>query len=254
VVDPDEPGLFYSPEEGKHIISIEIVIDNGSDESASINPLNATLIDSQGLAYMAELAASDTYDQIETLDLYPGERIHGWISFAVEDGSTPAKLKYELDMWTGEMLEVDLAEIGSPPEWEELSVALAIPKLGETHTVSDYSLTALEVVDPSEPGLLYTPVAGLRLISVEIQIKNETGSDPLSVNPLYAYLVDNHGFVYGAELGSSELGQIDVLDLAAGEAAKGYVTFEIPEDRMPFYLRYVTDFWGFEEPLTVGLQ
>jgi hypothetical protein len=67
-------------------------------------------------------------------------------------------------------------------------------------------------------------------------------------------MIDNLGFVYDAELGSSDLGQIDVLDLSSGEAAKGYVTFEIPDCRSPLYIRYVTDFWGFEEPLVAGLN
>lgn len=251
IVDPDEPGLLYSPEEGKHLVSIEVVIENKSDESISVNPLDANLIDNQGFVTMVELGSSDTHDQIETLDLYPGERIQGWISFKIEDGASPAKLKYELDMWTGETLEANLSELSPFPEWQKISLN---PNLGGISIVSDYSLTAWSVVDPSPPGSLYTPEEGLRLISVDIIVKNWTGSDQLSVNPLYAYLVDDYGFVYAAELGSSELGQIDTLDLSAGEAATGYVTFEVPEGRAALYLRYVTDFWGSDDPLVVSLQ
>jgi len=254
VVDPDEPGMFYSAEEGKHLVSVEVVIENYSGESISVNPLHTTLIDSQGLAYMPELGASETHDQINTLDLFPGERISGWISFKIEDGSPPSKIKYEVDMWTGEVVEADLSQISAMPEWTLFTLAVQLPSLGEASSVAGYSLSALSVVDPSQPGVLYTPEEGLRLISIEIIVRNESGAESLSVNPLYAYLVDNYGFVYAVELGSSDLGQIDTLDLAVGEAAKGYVTFEVPERHSALYIRYVTDYWGDADPLTVGLR
>ena len=254
VVDPDEPGMFYSAEEGKHLVSIEVAIENNSGEAISVNPLNTTLIDNQGLAYMLDLGSSENHDQIDTLDLFPGERIRGWISFKIEDGSSPSKIKYELDMWTGEVVEADLTQTIAMPEWSLFTPVLQFPGLGETSSVAGYSLSALSVVDPSQPGILYTPEEGLRLISIEIMVRNESGAESLSVNPLYAYLVDNIGFIYAVELGSSDLGQIDTLDLAAGEAAKGYVTFEVPQGNSALYVRYVTDFWGDADPLVVGLR
>ena len=254
VVDPDEPGMFYTAEEGKHLVSIEVVIENDSGEVISVNPLNTTLIDNQGLAYMSELGSSENLAQIDTLDLFPGEKIRGWISYKIEDGSVPAKIKYELDMWTGEIIEAELSQLSSMPEWSPITPVLQFPGLGETSTIAGYSLSALSVVDPAQPGVLYSAKEGVRLISVEIMARNESSSDTLSVNPLYAYLVDDFGFVYAAELGASDLGQIDTLDLAEGEAAKGYVTFEVPQEHSALYVRYVTDFWGDSDPLVAGLK
>jgi hypothetical protein len=188
------------------------------------------------------------------LDLYPDERVQGWIPFTLEDGAIPAKLKYELNVFNGETVEVDLSGTLEIVDWEPIQPSLDAPSLGDTNIVFGYSLAALSVVDPLSPGILYTPKDGVHLVSIEILVKNEDASDTLSSNPLYLIMIDNLGFVYDAELGSSDLGQIDVLDLSSGEAAKGYVTFEIPDCRSPLYIRYVTDFWGFEEPLVAGLN
>lgn len=254
IVDAAAPSAFYSDEEGKRLVGVEVAVDNNSSGNVAVNPLNATLIDDQGLAHAAELAAAAELDQIATLTIYPGEKARGWIFFSVEEGSSPAKLRYELNMFTDQNIEADLTSLKPDTEWPAAEPSLDYPPLGEKATVSNASLTALSVVDPSEPSLLYTPKEGVRLVSVEIQVKNESGSDPLSVNPLNSYLVDDRGFVHAVELGAAEIGQIDTLDLAAGEAARGYVSFEVPEGRSPLYIRFATDVFEFEDPLVAGLQ
>jgi len=215
---------------------------------------SATLVDDQGIVHLPELGASDQYGQIRTLDLFPGERIKGWISFAIEDGSFVAKLKYELDIWTGDIIEAKLGDTPSEPQWELYAPALTAPNLGDIHTLSGYSITAEALFDPALPSSFYNVVEGTRLVAVHILVRNVSGAESLSVNPLYCSLVDGFGFVYEAELGATDLGQIDTLDLATGEAAQGYVAFQIPADRNPLYIRYSTDFWGFDEPLLVGLS
>jgi hypothetical protein len=252
VVDPAAASVFYTAQAGQHLVSLNVIVDNQSGEAVSINPLNATLVDSQGLLHSAELGAAEDQAQIATMDLYPGERIQGWITFAMEDGSTAAKVKYELDMFSGEHLE---AEVGAAvPAFELFSGQIASPHLGETGSAGGYTLMAEEVVDPAPTSSFFSPAAGSRLVSVSALVRNESGSEALSVNPLYFYLVDDYGFVYGAELGSSDLGQIDTMDVASGEAVKGYVSFQVPEGRVPLYLRFATDFWGEGEPLVAGLQ
>jgi hypothetical protein len=254
VVDPSPPGMFYSPQSGTHLVSIELVIDNQSSQPVSVNPLYATLVDDQGLVHAAQLAATDEYPQLDTLGLYPGERIRGWVSFPVEDGSSPSRVKYELGMFSGEYLEASIDASAAEPQWQPVAPSLQAQHLGEVHTLSGYSLSALEVVDPAPASGFFTSTEGHHLVSVKVLLRNESAADPLSVNPLYCVLVDDYGFVHSAELGASDLGQIDTLDVATGEAAQGYVSFQLPDGRIPLYVRYSTDFWGMDEPLMAGLS
>ena len=254
VVDPSSPGMFYTAQAGMHLVSVRVLIDNQSQDVISVNPLNSTLVDDQGLVHTSELAASDELAQITALDLYPGERIAGWVSFALEDGSVPARLKYELNMFTGDLIEASIAADMPEPALGPFSGSISAPRLGDVSTASGYSLTAEEVVDPSSPSSFFTPAEGTRLVSVKILLRNESATDALSVNPFYCFLVDDNGFVYSTELGASDLGQIDTVDLGLGEAARGYVTFQVPSDRAPLYVRFSTDFWGGDQPLLVGVQ
>jgi hypothetical protein len=135
----------------------------------------------------------------------------------------------------------------------DAEISLEYPNLGNVSQGDGISLSALSVVDPSPCSIIHYVSAGSHLVSVEILIRNESASEPHGVNALNAYLVDTLGFVYAVELGASELGQIDTIDIAEGEAAKGFVTFEIPDGREPLCIHYLADLWGDELPLTVGL-
>ena len=93
----------------------------------------------------------------------------------------------------------------------------------------------------------------MKLVAVEITLENTSSSDTLSVIPLYAFLVDNNGYVYSAELGGSNKGQIDTHNLAPGEKIKGWIAYMIPEDATPAGLKYETDLIA-ETFLNVSLQ
>jgi hypothetical protein len=77
------------------------------------------------------------------LDLYPDERVQGWIPFTLEDGAIPAKLKYELNVFNGETVEVDLSGTLEIVDWEPIQPSLDAPSLGDTNIVFGYSLAAL---------------------------------------------------------------------------------------------------------------
>jgi len=101
----------------------------------------------------------------------------------------------------------------------------------------DYSLTALSVDDPAAPGMFYKAISGYKLVAVEITLGNEA-DEVLNVNPLYAYLVDNRGYVYAAELAGTEKDQLAAMELAKGEKVKGWVGFTIPEDAIPAAIKF----------------
>ena len=240
VADPATPGMLYQAETGKKLVAVEVIISNVSGDVLGVNALNATLLDNDGFVYQAELGGVD--DQIGTLDLNPGEQVRGWISFKISENATAAKIKYSTETFVSKFLQASL----TPPPGGHTQIALSLTptipssKLGDVVEQFGYSLSATNVEDPTSPGILYSPIQGYKLVAVEITLGNVSGAKSLSVNPLYAYLVDSNGFVYWAELGGRD-SQIDTMDLNVGEKAKGWVSFTIPDSATPAYIKDQTE-------------
>jgi hypothetical protein len=252
IEDPTTPGILYSPEAGKKLIAVEIILGNVSEESLSVNPLYATLIDSEGYTYGAELAGRD--NQIFSGQLSIGEKARGWVAFEIPEGSTPASIKYEVELFSSKFLQASLTP--APDEHisntEILSFLPPPPdaNLGDVYEQYNYSLTASAIEDPTTPGMFYDAREGYKLIAVEIIVGNVSG-ETLSVNPLYTTLVDNNGYVYDVEL-AGRSGQIDTVSLGQGEKVKGWVAFEIPVDATPASIKYLVELFS-DNYLIVGL-
>jgi hypothetical protein len=240
VQDPAIPGMLYTATTGKKLIAVEIIISNLSGDMLSVNPLYATLVDKDGFTYDAELAGVDA--QMSTLDLNPGEKVKGLIAFETPENAVAASIKYNLEVFGNKILKASLlsAPDGHTAVMEPPSTpGNPLPKFGDVVENFGYSLSAATVEDPATPGMLYTPRQGYKLVAVEIVVGNVSGTEVLSVNPLYTYLVDSNGFVYAAELGGKD-DQISTGDLAVGEKSKGWVSFTIPQDAIPVSIKYST--------------
>ena len=238
VQDPATPGMFYTPEDGTKLVAIEVIIRNISGDMLGVNPLYATLVDSEGFTYQTELGGAE--EQIPTLDLNHGERVRGLIAFQVPENAVPASIKYSFEIFGSKVLKASLVP---PPDGHEPISETPVdesteplPKLGDVVEQFGYSITAVTVEDPTTPGMFYDPKQGYKLVAPEIIISNVSG-DALSVNPLYSYLIDSEGFVYAVELGGRD-GQIDTTDLNAGEKVKGWVAFSIPKEATPTAIKY----------------
>jgi len=239
VQDPATPGILYTPEDGTKLVAIEVVLSNISgDEMLSVNPLNATLVDSEGFTYQADLGGAE--EQISTLDLETGEKVRGLIAFQVPENAVPASLKYSVETFGDKILRASLTP---PPDGHEPIGEIpgenpteSLPVLGDVVEKYGYSLTAVTVEDPTTPGMFYDPKEGYKLVAIEIIVGNVSG-DSLSVNPLFSYLLDNNGFVYAVELAGRD-GQIDTTDINSGEKTKGWVAFVIPEGAIPAGVKY----------------
>jgi hypothetical protein len=244
VEDPTTPGMFYEPESGKKLVAVEIVVGNVSGETLSVNPLNATLLDSEGFTYEPELAGRE--GQIVTIDLNPGEKARGWIAFEVPEEATIASIKYAVETFGSKVLQTSLTlpPDGYVPNTEALSILPPSPEagLGDVFEQYGYSLSATTVEDPTTPGMLYKAKEGYKLVAVEIVVGNVSG-ETLSVNPLYATLVDSNGFVYQAELAGRD-GQLATIDLNTGEKAKGWVAFEVPENATLASIKYLVEMFS----------
>lgn len=242
IEDPATPGMLYQAEAGKRLVAVEIIVGNVSGDSISVNPLNATLLDSEGFTYQPELAAYDG-GQIATIGLSSaGEKVRGWIAFQVPENAELASIKYSVESFGNKFLQASLVQPPDDysPDIQRLSITPtnALPKLGDLVEQFGYSLSAVTVEDPTKPGMLYKSKQGYKLVAVEIVLGNVSG-DTLSVNPLNAVLVDTEGYVYTTELASRD-GQIDTIDLSTGEKVKGWIAFEIPENAVPASIKYNT--------------
>ena len=240
--DPATPGVLYDAQSGKRLVAVEVIVGNVSAATLEVNPLNATLIDSGGFTYQPELAGRD--GQIGLVGLAPGEKVRGWIAFEVDDSATPARIKYALDYFGGEVLQ---AELEAPPEGHAadlgaLSVLPSVPdgELGDVVDKNGYALSATDVENPTTPTRLYDKRAGWKLVAVQLVVANVSG-DTLGTNPLYALLVDAEGYVYEPELAGRD-DQLAMVDLNPGEKVQGWVAFEIPETASPASIKYLVEY------------
>lgn len=240
VQDPATPGMLYTATSGKKLIAVAVIISNISGDMISINPLSATLLDTEGFAYTSELGGVDY--QMPLLDIAPGEKARGLLAFEVPENAVAGSIKYAIEMFGNQILQASLSPapeghvaIPEPPS----TVGDPLPLLGDVVENYGYSLSAVSVEDPAPPGILYTSRQGYKLVAIEIVLGNVSGTEPLSINPLYAYLVDSNGFVYSAELAGRD-GQIDTVELATGEKVQGWVAFTIPENAAPASIKYST--------------
>lgn len=241
VEDPAKPGMFYTPESGKKLVAVEIIVGVSSGDPLSVNPLGTELLDSEGFSYQAELGGVD--NQLATVDISTGEKVKGWVAFSIPEEATPSSIKYSIELFGDTEIKANLEQ---PPEGHEantsaLSIVPPEPdlKLGDTYEQFGYSLTAMGIEDPATPGMIYDPRTGHKLVAVDIIVSNESGESH-TVNPLNSVLVDSNGYVYTTELGGRD-DQIATLDISSGEKVRGWVSFTIPEEASPYIVKYLVD-------------
>lgn len=242
VQDPTTPMSFYDPVEGTRVIAIEIVAGNVSGERTTVNPLDFVLVDTDGFVYETELGATE--QQVNLLDIEPGERIKGWVGYQIPEAATPAYIKYETGPFGGPVLEsfITTADGGTEANPDvPLTASGDVSRdpqggLGQLIEQEGYSLQAEQIEDPATPVSFYDPVEGTRLVAVLITVGNVSGEEE-STNPLDATLVDTNGYVYQAETGARD-GQLELIDLAPGQQVQGWVAFTIPADAQLESIKY----------------
>jgi len=103
--------------------------------------------------------------------------------------------------------------------------------LGDSTSAYGYTLTPLRIDDPAEPGVLFEPVDGKRLIAVEIIVANISG-EVLKANPLNVQLIVMGGNVFDLELLGVD-NRMASVSLYPGERVQGWVAYLIPEGAVP---------------------
>lgn len=226
VEDPATPGMLYQAESGKKLVAVELVVGNISGPTVTVNPLNATLLDADGFTYRPVLGGRD--GQIELVDLGPGERVRGWISFDIPNASKPDGIKYSVTLANTLQTGLTPSQGGQAADQLPTRTPLKLPKLGDVVEQDGYSLTAVTIEDPAKPGVIFRPEIGKRLLAVEVIVGNVSGAK-ITVNPLNATLVDGDGFLYRPTLGGRD-DQIELVELNMGEKVKGWISFQIPPE------------------------
>lgn len=111
VTDPAKPNQFHKAKAGTRLISVTVVLANEQGEMHSSNLLNAVLIDAEGFTYEANSGL--LADEIELIDLRPGNKIRGAVGFEIPEKAEPARLRWTVDGSLGDQfLEVGLAKSG----------------------------------------------------------------------------------------------------------------------------------------------
>ena len=99
VIDPAEPGMFYEKKDGYKLIAVEVIVENKSLDSLSVNTLYFSLVDNEGFVYDNELMGID--DEMPLTELSQGEKVKGLVSFTIPNSAKPAKIKFTVD-WISE--------------------------------------------------------------------------------------------------------------------------------------------------------
>jgi hypothetical protein len=93
--DPAEnPGYFYESSEGFKLIGVEFIVGNINGETVSSNVLYAALVDSRGFVFGAETGSIE--NQIDLIDISPGEKVLGWAGFIVPENTEPLYFRYSI--------------------------------------------------------------------------------------------------------------------------------------------------------------
>ncbi len=97
IQDPATPGMLFTPKAGYKLVAVEITVGNVSGDQLSVNPLGSYLVDSNGFVYALELMGVD--NQLATADLNQGEKVKGWVAFAIPQDAHLSSIKYAINMF-----------------------------------------------------------------------------------------------------------------------------------------------------------
>ena len=97
VQDPATPGMFATIGEGNKLVAIEVVIGNSGSAPISVNSYYAELIDADGFVYQPGILVLDSDIELDTVTLFKGEKVKGWIPFEIPQEAIPSLLIYKPD-------------------------------------------------------------------------------------------------------------------------------------------------------------
>ena len=229
IVDPFEDfDPSYAPQRGFHYVMAGVTVTAG-DAALEAGAYNFSLVDVDGFAYTTTFAFRSTEDTEALPDfaggaIEAGQSLGGVIFFEVLDGTTPAYLTYQPTFET--MLTV--ADLRDAPVAQGDAVEYI-----SNNSQPIATLTVDDVVNPLEDyDTSYAPERGFEYAGVVVTVQN-TGTDPLQVDPFSFYLVDAQGFIFYStfairtEEAEAELPTLESAELVAGDTVTGMIVFQV---------------------------
>jgi hypothetical protein len=239
VVDPLEPGQFFTPDPGTHFVGVQLRLVNTGSTTYSDSPSNgAKLVDAERQEYRADLFV-DAVKPFSSVTIAPGDTRLGWIAFAVPDTAEIERFTLVLDSgFANQVGQWDLT--GGAPLDPAPAVTTPTAASGDSITLEGFSdlkmtVTVRNVLDDAPAGDQFsTPRAGNRFFAVQFEFAN-TGAVAYSDSPTNGIeLVDAAGQTYSPALiastaaGPSFAGS---LQIAPNDSRVGWVVFELPTDQ-----------------------
>jgi hypothetical protein len=120
----------------------------------------------------------------------------------------------------------------------------------ERAQTTSFALTVLEVRECQAKGFAPPKPGNVRL-GVEVQFEG-LAEHEVPVNPYYARVADAAGTVYSTTFGGCEPA-LNVVRLARGEVAKGYINFELPAKAKGLVMTYDPVTFGDKQDVSVAL-
>ena len=217
---------------GTRLVAVHLIVGNQSGKTDLVSDGDVRLKDTEGNLYRNASAAWDIH--LPAVFLNPGERVEGWIVFAIPENVQSEAVVCEIGLERGDGVEFGLAvppEGHSPISVDTARTRPGRSKLGEQGSYDGYSLTAFTVEDPAESAfaLVYHPPDGWHLAAVEIEVGNWGRMEEYNnFNYSDISLVDTDGFLHIPEF-NGRAGGIEGGDFSLGKKFRGWVSFTIPD-------------------------
>jgi hypothetical protein len=206
-----KPGMFYNPEDGTKLVAVEFIIENIAGEDVSTNVLYATIVDSEGFVYGADSGLVE--NGLELLDISPGEKVKGWAGFITPIDAVPAKLKYEINGYSGKVLETFLFETSGDALTDEASDEDIAPEIifqddfSNTSSgwdrydgfegVTDYDNGAYRIfVNETDSDYWANPGLNLTDVIIEVEATKIGGPDDNDFGVICRYQNDNNFYFF----------------------------------------------------------
>ncbi len=227
---------------GRSAVDItEVGIDTGGDPYSILNYSGRFAVqDSDGYLY--------TQSSFHSVELAAGQIARGWVTFELSESailvSVLARPYADVPRITiadlsqiegGDMTSRTPPPVPTPPS-SPVAIGTAVEVGGSSYTVNG-------ILDPAPAGVLGVG-GGKRLVAVDItQMGIDTGGD--SHTPIYFAVQDSDGYVYTTGYVRSNVGpSFSSVELAAGQIARGWLSFELSESAMLVSVLAQLDIFG----------
>lgn len=96
IADPAPPTIFYQAQPDLRLVAVELELSNISGEALNVTVLNSSLVDGDGYVHPVRLGAAT--GEMAAITINPGERVRGWVAFAVPANASLESVKYRLSV------------------------------------------------------------------------------------------------------------------------------------------------------------